>query len=182
MSVDIASFNNPYFVMGTGSRSLATQENRMEVYENLLYHVGGMNIELSKNNRELVIISGMAEGWDAALANVAIELDIPFMAYVPNKGYGKYYWGQHSLLGRDRYAQFQYLCSSAMHVRYVCNSIYENGRHANFIRNDAMVAVAHHALVYDAGSSGTKDAVKTIKAKGIPMEVYPFQTELKLFN
>ena len=36
-------------------------------------------------NAELVI-SGMAQGWDMALAQAAVSLDIPFRAYVPFTG------------------------------------------------------------------------------------------------
>ena len=37
-------------------------------------------------HRELTVISGMAQGWDMALAWAAVQLDLPLWAYIPFKG------------------------------------------------------------------------------------------------
>lgn len=165
---------NPYRIMGTGSRSLVVNPRRLEVFERLESHVIELCTELEVLGFEPRIVSGMAEGFDEALAVVAINHNIPLDIYLPNEGYGAYYWGRKSLTGENRMDRFDRLCSRGT-VFYTAHTLYVNGRHSNFVRNDAMVEVADHALVYDAGTPGTRDAVKTIQAKGIPMEVFPFK-------
>lgn len=161
-----------YFVMGTGSRSIVTHPDRKEIYQILNNKV----LEIFSAHPDLVIISGMAEGWDEALAVVAMRNAIPFHAYLPNKGYGDYYWRRNSQLKRDRWNRFNELCAAAAEVIFVCDNVYVNGHHSNFVRNDAMVAASDEALVYNNGSSGTKQAVASLKKAKIPFQTYPFDT------
>lgn len=162
-------------IMGTGSRSLVTHKDRVEIYRNLEAEV----LRLAAKYSDLTLISGMAEGWDEAIAKVAMRNDIPYIVMIPNLGYGKYYWQQNSLLKRDRMATFNELITNATDIVYVCKYIYENvdgvRTHANFIRNQAMVSACDGALVYDAASSGTRDAVTRLKKAGKPYKVYPFK-------
>lgn len=157
-------------IMGTGSRSMITRHDRVEIYQNLEAEV----LRLAAKYPELHLISGMAEGWDEAIAKAAMRNGIPYSVYIPNNGYGRYYWGDHSLLGVDRMHQFNELVLNATERIVVCKSVYENGVHANFIRNQAMVDACDGALVYDPTSSGTKDAVARLNKAGKPMKAYPF--------
>lgn len=116
----------------------------------------------------------MAEGWDEAIAKVGMREGIPYLAYVPNPGYGNYYWGQHSLTGRNRMATFNELLAAARQVIYVAQTIYVGNVHANFVRNQAMVDTCDMALVYNPQSSGTKDAVLRLQAAGKPWIAHPF--------
>lgn len=145
------------------------------IYDNLEQEV----LRLQVKYPTLHLISGMAEGWDEAIAKAAFRNNIPYTCYIPNLGYGKYYWQQNSLLKRDRMDTFTELIANATDVVYVCKYIYENvdgvRTHANFIRNQAMVDACDGALVYDATSSGTRDAVTRLVKAGKPFKVYPFK-------
>jgi hypothetical protein len=158
-------------IMGTGSRGMVTRHDRVEIYQNLEAEV----LRLVAKYPDLHLISGMAEGWDEAVAKVAMRNNIPYSVYIPNNGYGKYYWGDHSLLGVDRTHQFNELVLAAQERIVVCKSVYVDGVHANFIRNQAMVDACDGALVFDASSAGTKDAVTRLKKANKPYKVYPFK-------
>lgn len=162
-------------IMGTGSRSMVLAADAKAIYDNLEQEV----LKLQVKYPTLHLISGMAEGWDEAIAKVGMRNNIPYTVMIPNLGYGSYYWGKNSLLKRDRMNAFTELITNAADVVYVCKYIYENvdgvRTHANFIRNQAMVDACDGALVYDATSSGTRDAVTRLKKAGKPFKVYPFK-------
>lgn len=159
-----------FYVMGTGSRSMVVAANRLHIYHHLRSHV----LRLRDQHPDLVLISGMAEGWDEAIAKVGMRENIPFHAYVPNPGYGTYYWRDHSLTGCNRATQFDELLAAASKVVYVAQTLYVGNVHANFVRNQAMVDACNLALVYQASSSGTADAVRRLTAANKPFIVYPF--------
>lgn len=164
-----------YYVMGTGSRSMVTAENASEIYKVLREKI----FEIREAHPDLVLISGMAEGWDEAIAKIGLRDEIPYHAYLPNPTYGSYYWGQHSKLGVDRKETFDTLLNGAQEVIVSCDAIYTPEKeHSNFLRNREMIAASDLALVYDAGSSGTRHAVMHLKAAGVPMEIYPFNPVL----
>jgi len=164
----------PFKVMGTGSRSMLTDPDAKEIYSNLEAEV----LRLA-DKYDLHLISGMAEGWDEAIAKVAMRNGIPYTVMIPNKGYGEYYWGKNSLLKKSRMNVFNELVKHATKVVYVCDSIYEeiDGKkvHANFIRNQAMVDECHGALVYKPQSRGTRDAVERLEKANKPYKVAPFK-------
>jgi len=161
-----------YFVMGTGSRSMVTHPDAKEIYGILRDKI----LELHAAHPDLVLITGMAEGWDEAIATIGMRESIPYHVYLPNPGYGDYYWGRNSQLKRNRMEKFSELVDFATEVIVVCDSVYVNGVHSNFLRNDAMVNICDEALVYDTGSSGTKQAVGSLKIKCIPRQTFPFDT------
>lgn len=162
-------------IMGTGSRSMVKAPDAKAVYDNLEAKV----LMLSAKYPDLQLISGMAEGWDEAIAKVAMRNSIPYTVMIPNLGYGSYYWGKNSLLGVDRMATFNELITHATDIVYVCKYIYENvdgvRTHANFIRNQAMVDACDGALVYKPESAGTRDAIARLKAAGKPYMIAPFK-------
>jgi len=193
--------SDPFYVMGTGSRSLVIEpkEIRMEMKAKLILEIE----KLKTRYPGLVLISGMAEGWDELIARVAVEVGVPFVAMVPNKDYGSYYWGRNSLLKKDRIASFKNLLSKAQKVIYLeeiygrqinltkifVDSMKAQGKyaatclpgpnfiiegrltHANFARNQAMVDMCHGALVYQSESPGTKDTVTRLKKANKPYKV-----------
>lgn len=158
------------FVMGTGSRSMVTNPNRKTIYEALRRRI----LMIREAHPDLILISGMAEGWDEAIAKIGMREGIPYHAYIPNMGYGRHYWGWDSMLGRDRIVEFRELVEGASEVVIVCESMRVNGVHSNFLRNQAMVDACNMALVYMPESRGTADAVKRLIRAGKPYEVYPF--------
>lgn len=170
-----------WHVMGTGSRSLVTSPKRMDVFKVTEERILTMVNQCTQE--DFVIISGMAEGFDEALAVIAINHGIPLHVYIPNPTYGWYYWGKRSLTGQNRLAKFNRLVSRATKVTICCEDIYTvNGLgqkyHSNFYRNDMMVDAADEALVYDAGSSGTRQAVQSLHETGTPYSVYPYPDSL----
>lgn len=169
-----------FYVMGTGSRSLVTEPDhvRKEAYGITERYI----LQLQEEHPDLVIISGMAEGWDELIAVIAVRNNIPFHAYIPHPTYGEYYWGRKSLLGRDRLARFRELMSSAEHVHITTTDLYVHGVHANFLRNQDMVNACDMALVYNPESRGTRDAVTRLVQAHKPYEIYPFTQQLSLLD
>lgn len=157
--------NEHFYLMGTGSRSMLTSPHAKEIYQFLRDWI----LEFRLQHPNLVLISGMAEGWDEAVAKVGMREGIPYICALPNPTYGSYYWGRKSLLGENRMSVFNSLLSHAQDVIYVCDEIYVNNTHSNFIRNSWMVNHANAAVVYMAHSSGTRDAVAKLHARQIPM-------------
>lgn len=186
-------------VMGTGSRSMLTHPEARDIYGNLEWYLG----ELHKREvGGIHLITGMAEGWDEAVAKVGYRNSIPYDAYVPTKDYGKYYWGRKSLLGIDRLHVFEELLGGARKVIYL-EDIYGQPRfmrrgeidqytiagpnyqtspgfwlHANMARNEEMVKISDMAVVYEAGSAGTRDAVARLRAAKKHFVPYPFTNRL----
>jgi len=168
-------------IMGTGSRSMLTEPNAKEIYSNLEAEV----LHLA-DKYDLHLISGMAEGWEEAIAKAAFRNGIPYTVMIPNSGCGNYYWGQNSLFNKNCMSVFNELVEGAHNVIYVCSSIYVtvDGKrvHSNFVRNQAMVDACDGALVYKPESRGTRDAVGRLRKANKPFKVAPFklaeQTEI----
>jgi uncharacterized phage-like protein YoqJ len=150
-------------VTGSGTRQaqLWPLEKKTWLLQTLKQHLTDLKPEK--------VIAGGAEGFDAALAVAAYDLKIPYVLALPNKGYLDYYWRRNSLTRTDRSRQAETMMSRAAEVVCVCSTIYdEKGQHANFTRNEWMLENAHHALVLDPQSPGTKHAYQLILAKKIP--------------
>lgn len=119
----------------------------------------------------LLVMSGGALGWDRAVASTAHVLGIPYVVVLPSPDYIEYYWGRVGLLDNARS-----MLEGACHIEYVCDSHRGfSGRagSANFDRNAVMVGAANEFVVYDAGSPGTRHAVKLIDAAGKPKRMCP---------
>lgn len=154
------------YVMGTGCRSLVTEtaETRMAVCNEVTAYILSMAA-----SEPITLISGMAEGWDELIALIGYRHEIPYIAVIPNTGYGRYYWQNNSITGRNRIQHFNRLLGRAQSVEYVCGSrIRVDGVHANFHRNQRMVQMADFALVYKSWSPGTRHAVGLLQKSGTP--------------
>lgn len=180
----------------SGARSFITEPNRVEMYGQAEGHVLKMN-----DIDPIHGIIGMAEGWDEVGAKICFRNNIPYTCIIPNMGYGRYYWQQHSLLKVDRIGTFNQLVAGATQVIYL-EEIYgpvirggdagvhgkleyapgyiitlPNGnRHwqmANFLRNEEMVVRGDRGLIYKPESSGTSHAVERFKAHHKPMSIFP---------
>lgn len=153
-----------YCSAGTGSRSVATLG--MADFNRLIDQVRVYLMRLDQLGHNVAVASGGAEGWDHLITLAAVAEQVPYVLVLPNPSYGDYYWARHSVTGKDRSAVFANMINRAKAVEYVRPShIGANGRagHANFDRNDRLVALGQEYLVYDAGSPGTRDAVAKIK-------------------
>jgi hypothetical protein len=165
------------YIMGTGSRTMLLEEDCREIYAILEYKI----MLMQELFGPLHLISGMAEGWDEAIAKVGARNDIPYSVYLPNPSYGSYYWGQHSLLRTNRLGVFNTLVEGAAEVHTISQRVYKyvDGEriHSNMLRNQAMVNASQYALVFrprQGFSPGTNDAIRRLRQANIPYERYPF--------
>jgi uncharacterized phage-like protein YoqJ len=104
------------------------------------------------------VISGMALGWDMALAQAAINLNIPFIAAIPFKGYEN--------MWQDKSKKYFYLLlSKAKEVKYICDGDYSPDKMQ--IRNKWMVDNSDLILSMYNGdkSGGTYNCIKYIETQ-----------------
>lgn len=170
---------NKFTIAGTGTRQLINEPKEYR-HKVLNYLVELLEEAKKKHGAENIqVISGMAEGFDEALARASVIAGVPFIAAVPNAGYINYYWGtpdsnkktKGSRTGSSRINTGLELLSKAVEVVNVCKSLYgEDGRHANFIRNEWMADRADVVWVYNPSNSpGTAQCVNYCKEKDIKM-------------
>lgn len=113
-------------------------------------------------NRPNKIISGMALGWDQAVAEAAVELYIPFIAAIPFKGQ-ELHWPQSS---QDRYT---HLLSLADSVTVVSSGSYATWKMQT--RNEWMVNQCNLVLaLWDGSSGGTGNCIKYARQQLKPIE------------
>lgn len=165
-----------YTIVGTGSRSLVTDETK---FNKVLGYLTELLAKAKvKHGENLLVISGMAEGFDEALAKAAMANDIALLAAIPNRGYSNYYWKNHSMTALNRFADFQELAgyaNSTGGVVYTCGCVknqpakcgHWDGRIYNFQRNSWMVDQADIVWVYDPSSKGTAHAYGLARKAGI---------------
>jgi len=152
-------------IAGTGSRELAKDiQQSKKVFDFCL-----RNLELAKEkHKEILVISGAAEGFDEVLAYAAIATNCKLLLAIPNKDYGLYYWKYNSVTKTDRFHIYEDLVSRAQEVKIICNSIYEDGMHSNFKRNIYMMQNADKVWVYNPSTPGTRHAYEYCKKMHIP--------------
>lgn len=97
-----------------------------------------------KRFRPSEVISGMALGWDTAVALAAVKLDIPFTAACPFRGQESTWPGRDQIVYRD-------LLTKATRVVFVCN---HRLNIAFQERNEWMVDRANLMLALHDGSPG----------------------------
>ena len=160
-----------FVLAGTGSRSFAQlpldDQSRLIGQLKEYFFIG---LEKYPN---LVIMSGGAIGWDAAVARAAHDTKIPYVMCIPNKGYGDYYWGRAGKIDNFyrmlSYASFTEYTMEEVHNH---NGLYLDGVHSNFHRNTRMVELANGFVVYKPTSSGTRHCVNQIRKKGLPWKEF----------
>ena len=165
-----------FTVAGTGPRSLqsVSTEEKKAAYSIVASELIRLR---SKYGEDLMIMSGMAEGFDKLIATVALEFEIPLWCAIPSKSYGSYYWGKKSTTGQNQLIKFNEMVKSAKHVTYVdqitpgMEGLYRDGKHVNFIRNEFMVSTADAFLIWDASSPGTKNCIKLVQDSGKPYKI-----------
>lgn len=108
------------------------------------------------------VISGMALGWDQALAQAAVELGVPFVAAVPFKGQERK-WPEASQV---RYWE---LLDRAERVVIVSTGGFS--REAMETRNEWMVDHADLLVaLWDSGPSGTGNCIAYAQRIGKPVQ------------
>ena len=166
---DMPLLDGKFVIAGTGSRSLILDEGKMNKVQEYLIDL--LTQAKAKHGNNLVVISGMAEGFDEALARAAMCVGVTLIAAIPNKGYSAYYWRNNSQLKVDRMDSFQELAGYAHRsggVHYVCGKdIYVNGKHSNFVRNEWMADRADVVWVYNPISKGTAQCYNYCRTNAI---------------
>lgn len=121
-------------------------------------------IVLKKYPNITQVISGMALGWDTAIAKAAINMGIPFVAAVPFKE-------QPSKWPEASQVLYFSLLSLAKEVRYVSESGYSAAKMQ--IRNEWMVDQADKvAALWNGSIGGTMNCVNYAHKVGKPVDQY----------
>ena len=101
--------------------------------------------EMLKFYKPEAVITGMALGWDQAVAEACRQLNIPFIAAIPFKG-------QESKWPRESQVHYRELLSCAKEVVEVCQPGYAAWKMQR--RNEWMVCRATRVLALWNGTSG----------------------------
>lgn len=107
--------------------------------------------------RPSTVITGMALGWDTAIAGAAYTLGIPYIAAVPFKG-------QEKMWHEDSKDLYNFLLRKANKVVYVCDEGYDPWKMQK--RNEWMVDNADVILaLWDGSKGGTSNCVAYAEGK-----------------
>lgn len=123
--------------------------------------LGGLATEYLAARRPSKVISGMALGWDQAVAAAALALDIPFIAAVP-------FEGQEAGWPTESQERYRWLLGEAERVEIVCS---HPGPRAFQIRNEWMVDNAGRMVALHDGSwGGTFNCLEYARKRGVPVD------------
>jgi len=119
-------------------------------------------VEQREAHPDLSVISGMALGWDLAVAQACYDLSIPFVAAVP-------FPGQADLWPTVARNQYRSLLAQAAKVRYVSYGRYTNAKMTR--RNRWMVDNCNKIVaLYDGTRGGTANCLGYAEQIGRPWE------------
>jgi predicted Rossmann fold nucleotide-binding protein DprA/Smf involved in DNA uptake len=136
---------------GTGHRPDKLGGYGADATARLVRFAQGALLEL----RPAKIISGMALGWDQALAKACVLEGVPFDAYVP-------FLGQESVWPKASQERYKYLLGKADLINYVCEPGYAAWKMQS--RNGAMARAADVVLaLWNGSDGGTANCVKFAK-------------------
>jgi uncharacterized phage-like protein YoqJ len=125
--------------------------------------LGGLATEYLSQTQPEKVISGMALGWDQALAGASIALGIPFIAAVPFKG-------AQAAWARADQERFHRLLEMAETVEFVCSEYAPQIRSFQ-IRNEWMVDRADRmAALWDGSWGGTHNCIAYARKRGVPID------------
>lgn len=116
----------------------------------------------------ITVVSGMALGWDQALAQAAVDLGIPFIAAVPcinQPGVGtRFAWPESSV------AKYHELLAKAKEVVLVTNAVYQTWMMQR--RNEWMVDKSDRLVALWNGDDegGTANCLNYAISKGVPYD------------
>ena len=135
-------------VAGTGHRPNKLGGCNNESYLKLV----AIAEEWIRKNKPTKVISGMAQGWDQALAQAAVNCGVPFIAAVPFKG-------QESRWTAKGQKYYTVLLSKAESIEYVCDEGY--APYKMQVRNEWMVDNCDLVLaMWDGTKGGTHNCIK----------------------
>jgi uncharacterized phage-like protein YoqJ len=131
------------------------------LYDKLLDIVQDARIYAEDKGDTLTLMSGMALGVDTMFAEIAVVLDIPFIAAVPCTN-------QDSRWNKQSQTKYRDLLSKAQKVVTI-SIVYDNSCMQK--RNEYMVDNSDYAIaVWDGSSGGTKNCIDYLKKKQKPIK------------
>jgi uncharacterized phage-like protein YoqJ len=144
-------------VAGTGHRP-----NKLGGYNQSVNHrLVSLALEILTEIKPDHVISGMAQGWDQALARAATELGIPWTAAVP-------FFGQESAWPKAAQRRYFDLLNSAADTVIVCQGGYSPEKMQR--RNEWMVDRADKVLaLWDGSRGGTGNCILYAERKRTPI-------------
>ena len=144
-------------VAGTGHRP-----NKLGGYDDRVFkRLVDLAKAIIKETKATKVISGMALGWDQALAQAAIELGIPFIAAIPFKG-------QESRWPTSSQKKYQEIIQKAEEIIIVCPGEYSPK--SMQIRNEWMVDNCDLVIaLWDGSSGGTGKCIRYEKSINKPI-------------
>ncbi len=150
-------------ISGTGHRPQRLGGYGEPVYRRLVTLAGAALDNLKPTH----VVSGMALGWDQALAEAAYQRGIPFTAAVP-------FQGQESQWPASSQAKYRDLLSKADRVQIVSEGGYSAWKMQR--RNEWMVRNSNLVIaLWDGSPSGTSHAVEAAKRVGRQVvNLWPF--------
>jgi uncharacterized phage-like protein YoqJ len=154
------------YVAATGHRpQKLTEHCRWTPYsEQTREALVGLARQWLQHNKPEVVISGMALGWDQAVARAAVIERIPFVAALPFKG-------QHMRWPIREQAQYEELLQASSEIHFICElEVLSDSAVAVAMqkRNEWMVDHCDHVLALWSGSfGGTANCIRYAGKKHI---------------
>ena len=106
-----------------------------------------------------LVISGMALGWDQAVAKACVNLGCPFIAAIPFKGQEKVWPDKAILLYKE-------LLNKAYQIEVICDGNYASYKMQN--RNTWMVDHCSYLLaLWNGSEGGTKNCIAYANSKNV---------------
>lgn len=147
-------------ICGTGHRPDKLGGYSDEVF----YKLVGLAREAIQEQKAIGVISGMALGWDQALAHAAIVLRVPFVACIPFKG-------QERSWPNDSQARYNHLMEKAHRIIVACDGGYAAWKMQK--RNELMVDNAQLVVaLWNGTSGGTGNCIRYANSTGTPIANY----------
>ena len=151
-------------VAGTGHRPDKLSLGKIDPYSPILRErLTDLAVWYLENKLPDKVISGMALGWDMALAIAAIKLEIPLIAAIPFKG-------QERLWRAEDKALYYHVLQQATESVIVCDGGYEAKK--MMLRNKWMVDKCSRVVaLYDGSQAGgTSNCIKYAAYKNTPID------------
>lgn len=144
-------------IAGTGHRPPKLGGYGEDVFLRLV-HLGRGYLDACRPEK---VISGMALGWDQALAQAAVDLGIPFIAAVPFNEFSS----KWPAVSQDRLQHLLWSASQMVIISQV------PGVQALQQRNEWMVDRADKmAALWDGSFGGTFNCIRYAEKKGVPID------------
>lgn len=143
---------------GTGHRPDKISGGYSEVARVRLVDFAEIILRETKPDR---VVSGMALGWDQALVEAALRLNIPFVAALP-------FGGQELTWPTASQERYRELLKKAVTIKLVCEGGYASWKYQ--LRNEYLVTSCHLLVaLWDGSDGGTANCVKYAKKCGRTM-------------